>query len=119
MKAKTSELSGRSLNLAMTLLELKRVEAAGENIKSWWKDEVLSGQRADPYSTDWLWGGPIIDREKIELHYEYGDQEWKAVQFLKDEWCCQHGPTPLIAAMRCYVASRLGDEINVPDEVLT
>lgn len=28
------------------------------------------------------------------------------------------GPTPLIAAMRCYVASKLGDEVEVPEELL-
>lgn len=27
------------------------------------------------------------------------------------------GLTPLIAAMRCFVASRLGDEVNVPEEL--
>ena len=29
----------------------------------------------------------------------------------------QFGPTPLIAAMRCYVASKLGDEVEVPEEL--
>jgi hypothetical protein len=29
----------------------------------------------------------------------------------------EYGPTPLIAAMRCYVASRLGDEVDVPEEL--
>lgn len=28
-----------------------------------------------------------------------------------------YGPTPLIAAMRCYVASKLGDEVEIPDEL--
>jgi len=27
------------------------------------------------------------------------------------------GPTPLIAAMRCYVASKLGDEVEIPQEL--
>ena len=27
------------------------------------------------------------------------------------------GPTPLIAAMRCYVVSKLGDEVEVPDSL--
>lgn len=27
-----------------------------------------------------------------------------------------YGPTPLIAAMRCYVASKLGEEVEIPDE---
>jgi hypothetical protein len=29
----------------------------------------------------------------------------------------EHGPTPLIAAMRCFVASKLGDEIEIPKEL--
>jgi hypothetical protein len=29
-----------------------------------------------------------------------------------------YGPTPLVAAMRCYVASQLGDEVDVPDELV-
>jgi hypothetical protein len=27
------------------------------------------------------------------------------------------GSTPLIAAMRCYVASKLGDEVEIPKEL--
>ena len=26
--------------------------------------------------------------------------------------------TPLVAAMRCYVASKLGDEVDIPEELL-
>jgi hypothetical protein len=28
------------------------------------------------------------------------------------------GPTPLVAAMRCYVASKMGDEVDVPEDLL-
>jgi hypothetical protein len=28
------------------------------------------------------------------------------------------GPTPLIAVMRCYVASKLGDTVDIPEELL-
>ena len=31
---------------------------------------------------------------------------------------CEYGPTPLIAAMRCFVASRLGDEVDIPEDLL-
>lgn len=27
------------------------------------------------------------------------------------------GPTPLIAAMRCYVASKLGDNVEIPEKL--
>jgi len=29
-----------------------------------------------------------------------------------------YGSTPLIAAMRCYVASKLGDEVELPEETI-
>jgi hypothetical protein len=30
----------------------------------------------------------------------------------------QEGPTVLIAAMRCFCCSQLGDEIEIPEELL-
>jgi len=36
---------------------------------------------------------------------------------VEEEWGC-YGPTPLIAAMRCYVASKLGEEVEAPEELL-
>ena len=75
-----------------------------------------------PYtpSTDWAEGGPIIERERIRL-----DCAWS------DEWTAQNpynakidgytgwtkGTTALIAAMRCFVASKMGDEVEVPEEL--
>lgn len=68
-------------------------------------------------------------RNAIEVYV--GDNKYFA--FLKDEIVVQQvrhrapcheqvhrvyfGPTPLIAAMRCYVASKLGDEVEVPEEL--
>jgi hypothetical protein len=70
-------------------------------------------------STDWSQGGPIIEREKISLEckhdgwwvasYQYNYSDYKEYICLAD--------TPLIAAMRCYVASRLGDEVELPEEL--
>ena len=35
-----------------------------------------------------------------------------------DSICCAtFGPTPLIAAMRCYVSGKLGDEVDIPEEL--
>ncbi len=76
-------------------------------------------------STDWSQGGPIIEREKIDLFTEKGTPEsWVASvaryqngERLKGWRLHQYGPTPLSAAMRCYVASKLGDTIDVPEEL--
>jgi hypothetical protein len=86
-------------------------------------------------STDWSQGGPIIEREGINIrtirkegHAMHG--EWLAaydhgntgttVQWVKRECWPKHywkSPSILVAAMRCYVASKLGDEIEIPDEL--
>ena len=70
------------------------------------------------YSTDWAQGGPIIDREELTLsHSPYDHVSYGRTR----PWCAEkkgrmeYGPTALIAAMRCYVASKLGEEVEVPE----
>jgi hypothetical protein len=66
------------------------------------------------YSTNWAIGGPIIYREGISWHCA-NKSSWHAYAYgSADNF---NGPTPLIAAMRCFVASKLGDEVEVPDEL--
>ena len=63
-------------------------------------------------STNWSQGGPIIERERINLEpfSNINGEQWSA----DGEW---DSPTPLVAAMRCYVASKLGDAIEIPEEL--
>ena len=72
------------------------------------------------YSTDWAQGGALIERERITLDlYESG--EWLAQIWgddIADSDFDECGPTPLIAVCRCYVASKLGDVVEVPDELV-
>ena len=63
-------------------------------------------------SISWWIGGEIIEREGICL-YLYGDSEWNAHIGGKE----YRATTPLIAAMRCYVASKVGDEVQIPEEL--
>ena len=78
------------------------------------------GMKIEPTncSTDWSIGGPIIEREKINIGISTID-EWMAFIYdgLEMTWIA-HGQTPLIAAMRCYVASKLGDTVEIPNELL-
>ena len=64
------------------------------------------------YSTDWAQGGPIIERERITV-VAMPDGSWQSQG--KDLRPHFHNPTPLIAAMRCYVASKLGEEVELPE----
>ena len=75
-----------------------------------------------PYSTDWAHGGPIIEREKISLEFlpgagDTGADVWVATRIERPAVSEEQGPTPLIAAMRCYVASKLGEIVEVPREL--
>jgi hypothetical protein len=100
---KTSELTGAALDWAVAKCEGDEpCKAGGVGLR---------------YSTDWLAGGPIIEREWIDLHC-VNDSLWEAEINANDYHNRKNGPTPLIAAMRCYVASKLGDTVDVPPELL-
>lgn len=77
---------------------------------------LVTGKKPPAYSTDWAQGGPIIERWVSDLSQR---GEWYAQIQINDvpEYAKASGPTPLIAAMRCYVASKLGDEVEIPDEL--
>jgi hypothetical protein len=126
MKIKTSELTDLALNWAVAkvrgFLEPMHDEPRPRVVvhtdkfgKFVWfnpQDYGRYGPEDFAPSTDWTLGGPIIEREGIAL-YLYGDSQWNAHVGGKEST----GPTPLIAAMRCYVASKLGAEVEVPDEL--
>ena len=111
MKVKTVDLTGAALDYAVAKAEgdvqLQYDSREGliiRNILGW-----------IPYrpSVAWQQGGPIIERERINIRDDGGDQ-WAADDSIR---AAAYGPTPLIAAMRCYVASKLGDEVEIPEEL--
>jgi len=142
MKIKTSDLTLLALNWAVAQAQGDRVFRPQLGRPDNWSREAYdqgednrfvtraqvpgvgwyADYEYDP-STCWLLGGPIIEREGITTvphSTENGViKEWKAGR----DWPLSHfpfywGPTPLIAAMRCYVASKLGDEVDIPEELL-
>ena len=115
MKIKTAKLEGVELDWAVAQAEgvqpfqwkwyrrAVATEDVGENVVQYYG-----------YSQFWRAGGPIIERERIHISpsVEGGWSAYFAVDF--DMLGIQVGATPLIAAMRCYVASKLGAEVDVP-----
>ena len=67
----------------------------------------------------WAQGGPIIERERISIEdcQDGAGLYWEATRIEPPAVSEARGPTPLIAVMRCYVISKLGDEVEVPDEM--
>jgi hypothetical protein len=70
------------------------------------------------YSTDWSQGGPLVERERIAIMPREEGDPWRAAVWLPPAgsgvMVYGTGPTPLIAAMRAYVASKLGEEVDLP-----
>lgn len=119
MKIKTRELTGAALDWAVAKCEGNHITFA--------PDGLPSGQW-EMYSSNWSVADPIIEREGInvergnDLIFPKGNEKG---EYYEPLWLASygsgrkfHGTTPLIAAMRCYVASKLGDEVDIPDELI-
>ena len=76
-----------------------------------------------PYATDWAKTGPLIESESFAIAPttmlgQNGAYAWEAVMYKENgERVQRHGPTPLIAALRCFVARVLGEVVEVPLEL--
>jgi len=134
-KHKVSELEGALLDAAVAKAEGWTRDQ--EDPDGWWSPDgkmacsitergIASGYGFHP-AHFWSDGGPIIERERIATYSAL--DRWSAV--LPDEDAgaylgnCDYidvncmdygftGPTPLIAAMRAFVASKLGEEVELP-----
>jgi hypothetical protein len=104
---KTNELTGAALDWAVAKCE---GTINGDDLDIGF---ILEGGYLP--STNWAQGGPIIEREKLAICI--GWKQWLAFSDDTDNAGVQ-GPTPLVAAMRCYVVSKLGDNIDIPEELI-
>jgi hypothetical protein len=125
MKVKTNELTGIALDYAVAkagdvevhISDITSGTLVVDIILLWAGHYDEFGILTYEPSTDWSIAGPIIEEEGIwvqraipgafyarnhtEAYYDQGIE----------------GKTYLEAAMRCYVASKLGNEIEIPDEL--
>ena len=146
MKYKTSELSGELLDEAVvialgymrTSLIVNGEKQSGCRVLIDKDDQTIkkqgryvngesfgAWQRTFSPSSDWVEGGPIIEREKIALYcYDLEEKEWYAAVEGRPDIeggltsilsCADEvsGTTALEAAMRAFVQSKLGDEIEL------
>lgn len=123
MKIKTSEATPPQLNWLVAWCEgvIGRIEL--EHVNGVWSVSAPEYECMFEPSTCWSQGGPIIEQHGInvciqrdEPHYAISPKRRWYAQMDTRVWT-GYGPTPLTAAMRCFVASRLGDEVDVPDEL--
>lgn len=123
MKVKTAELIGPALDWAVAVCEgFTDYDSTTEKMLPPRREYGWVRLCDYNFSSDWSQGGPIIERERISFAYEpslvYEDKHrWKAIGQMSDR-SHEYGPTPLVAALRCHVAFKLGDEVEVPEELL-
>jgi hypothetical protein len=122
---KTCELIGQPLHYAVALCLGKGIDLEDPR-DPWLTVDGIADLPLHAYtpSTDWGQGGPIIEREEILVGpspFPTG-KDGKFAAGLGCDWdTCSFvatGPTPLVAAMRCFVQSRLGHEVDIPEELL-
>jgi hypothetical protein len=125
---KTSELTGAALDWAVAKADGKAPKIDRTSFQGAFINRIYLGLSYAYHSSgsivgykpsaEWAQGGPIIEREKVSVLDANGcwgarKTYWDNSRSSRDYF----GPTPLIAAMRCYVASKLGDEVEIPEEL--
>ena len=135
MKTKTSELTDAALDWVVATCEghspeyhrnytvaeeLAGIRRYTISVETLYDNEGRDFQPKYSPSTNWSQGGPIIEREMLApeplLDTNCALIKWRCRNW-KGDGSDFYGPTPLIAAMRCFVASKLGDEVDVPEEL--
>lgn len=127
MKIKTSELIGPALDWAVGQCAYTNKAILEDGFVYHASDSGHRMTRCTP-STNWSQGGPIIEEGGIELlcnltateaeRFSNSRADWQAFyRYRRSTEDRSYATTPLIAAMRCYVASKFGDEVEIPEEL--
>lgn len=114
VKVKTAELTGAALDWAVAkAVDWRLISDVPHNYEGGDSTDTY----APAFSTDWRHGGPLIDEHDVWL----SDDEGACVAS-----CEPHigryvveGGTNLIAICRAVVATKLGEEVEVPQELLS
>lgn len=127
MKVQTQELTGVALDWASALAlgldfsqDMPTIEIDSHGA-AWLFLPLEFGQICREHwepSNNWAQAGPIIEREKLDVCTTPDNALWRVVDHSRKSPPVYYDKAPLIAAMRCYVASKLGDTVDVPDELI-
>lgn len=112
MKIKTSELTGAALDWSVAWAENITIKHFSGVFY------LLDGDEWNP-TRNWAQGGPIIERERIGLDCDDQGIWFASYDLSEDTALGASAKSPLVAAMRCYVATKLGNEIEIPQELTT
>ena len=128
IEVKTADLTGAALDWVVAQVEAVPVAIAAPHYGTDWR--VYKPDFGGKYSpsTDWAVGGPLIAKFQVALIPEaHGGMEgtemserWYADVYYDggEQYTTEHCDTVLIAACRAIVATKFGDSVQVPKELL-
>lgn len=116
---KVADLEGMDLDYWVAIAEGLKVVTV---VERWGHVVELANGKQVGYapSTEWYGGGPIIEREGLQLRKFTSWEAGYAIDVDNGEWVGPYGrgETQLVAAMRAYVASKFGETVNWNDPAL-
>lgn len=121
MKMKIVDMPAHVLNWAMAMALSREIEIVGPaRIIAVDKPATALAYpkgRSLPFrfTEQWQEVGPLIEAMALTVQFWSSTNTW-AVGDMKG--IVATGPTPLVAACRCIVMAKLGDELDVPDELM-
>jgi hypothetical protein len=118
IEVSTDKLAGAALDWAIALIEGVTVAIASPQYGTDWRIyKPRFGGKYSP-STDWAFGGPLIQKYGCHLNHILATDSWQANCW--DGRIPGHAPreTPLIAACLAIVSAKLGDTVQVPKELM-
>lgn len=121
MKVKTADLIGPALDWAVAeCLGATRIQLYEYNGRRMIRVSLPEDIHA-PWEPSRYWGqgGPLIQRECLDVRVfaEHGSPDGGPYWISERHPAVGHGPTPLIAAMRCYCCAKLGEYVDIPEEL--
>lgn len=117
MKIKTSSLKSTALDWAVAMIENPEWFSSPEWSMAHPSDLAMDDGDYYAPSINWNQGGRIIEHEGISIRHRIPCAENKEWEASAGRYCF-FGPTPLVAAMRCFVANKFGNEVEIPDCVV-
>lgn len=113
-----------AVSVALGHKPVSNMKSHGHIWSGWWEQTPVTAQtmeyrRLPNYSGSWEHAGPIIEREEIDSYCVESKARWQA-EILTAPRCRVKGvgSSPLTAAMRCFVRARLGENVEIPLEIL-
>lgn len=128
IEVKTADLTGAALDWMVAQVEAVPVAIAAPHYGTDWR--VYKPDFGGKYSpsTDWAIGGPLIAKFQVALIPEAHDgmegtemsERWYADVYYcsGEQYTTEHCDTALIAACRAIVATKFGDSVQVPKELM-